>query len=661
MLKPRDGAASIIMEGKAGSGKTTLLKHLAIRWAEKKLAESPEEPNRDPKESLPFLDKKIVVFVDKRHEGKDLDETIKNALKGSAEEKDEALTFLRRHPGKSFLLIDALNEFRTKEVIKEVFRLASEGSVNVLVSCREGHPCLKDGMENFTQHVKVVGFEPDDAQNFVKKFMKILLPENEKLRRKKTMVISSHIQKAKVSKMYASPIICVFLCQLYTEGKVSDEELSKLTMTTLFSKQQDMLLRRECHKLARGFPDDEKSMFKEAETTLEMISRFALLSLIRQDQQPWYTLTQLKDYGINVNSPAMVLLVKEPSVSVDGEEELYSWPHEMLQEFHIAKAVGSNAVVYYIASRPELNVVSSFLMSLYVDSDMEVAKRRLTAMFLLQSEVPCSRLLMDPPQIHCCSEISKIKDYYQQQSVESLLGPAAGDSPEPSLNVSEIQKCLSNTSWFCFNSITFRNCLDFLYEYCTTNDIVKELIRGVFHPFLPSNLPIQHQEKYNKAGRCYVYPSSDEAFHIMMVCHLTNMAEDNQQTKGNVGGQSEENKENMKGDILKIDVSPSLKMDDFTKHSMWQLAQDIGDIDHLELFLEHSNITLYMDCFRVMRDIIKPKRNTTVFETTYKTSTEEYCSERILLFSGYPDYEMIWNIKLFNSVCDLFQTSGENI
>ena len=82
-------------------------------------------------------------------------------------------------------------------------------------------------MENFTQHVKVVGFEPDDAQNFVKKFMKILLPENEWLRMKKTMVLSSHIQKAKVSKMYASPIICVFLCLLYTEGKASDEELSK--------------------------------------------------------------------------------------------------------------------------------------------------------------------------------------------------------------------------------------------------------------------------------------------------------------------------------------------------------------------------------------------------------------------------------------------------
>ena len=81
------------MEGKPGSGKTTLLKHLAIRWAGKKLAESPEEPNRDPEESLPFLDKELVVFVDKRHEGKDLDETIKNALKGSAEEKYEALTF----------------------------------------------------------------------------------------------------------------------------------------------------------------------------------------------------------------------------------------------------------------------------------------------------------------------------------------------------------------------------------------------------------------------------------------------------------------------------------------------------------------------------------------------------------------------------------------
>ena len=458
MLKPRDGAASVIMEGKPGSGKTTLLKHLAIRWAGKKLNASSEEPNRDPEESLPFLDKELVVFVDKRHEGKDLDETIKNALKGSAEEKDEALTFLRRHPGKSFLLVDALNEFRTKKVIKDVFRLASEGSVNVLVSCREGHPFLQVGMDNFTQHVKVVGFEHDDAQNFVKKFMKILLPENEKLRRKKTMVISSHIKKAKVSKMYASPIICVFLCLLYTEGKVSDEELSKLTMTTLFSKQQELLLRRECHKRARGFSDKiEKCMFKEAETSLEIVYRLALSSLLHQDQQPWYTLTELEEYGIDVDSPAMVLLVKEPIVSVDGEEEIYKWPHEMVQEFHAARAVRSNAVIYFIASRPELNVVSVFLVSMIAETDMERAKYLFTAMLLLQSEVPCSRLLMDPPQIHCCSQISKLKDRIQKQNIDSLLGLAAGKSPKikKSLNVPEIQECLRNTEWFAFNFYTF--------------------------------------------------------------------------------------------------------------------------------------------------------------------------------------------------------------
>ena len=373
---------SVIIEGKAGSGKTTLLKHCAIRWAQAKSIGTGEGSNEDSKNRLPFFEKDLVVFIKKEHEGDNFDETIMNALNLSKREKNEAKLLLEDHPEKCFLFLDALDEFRNQKVIKEVIKRAADSSTNICVTCRDGHPCLNEQMETyaFTRHVKVAGFKSDDAVNFVRKFMRGLVDDCT-LCEDKSEKLCKHIQKGEFNKVYASPINCAFVCLLYSEGKVSDEELSSLTMVTLFSKQQNLLLKRECHKQGRSL--------KSAESTLKGIYQLALHSLIYRDAQSWYSSDQLKDFGIDLESPAMVLLVKEKKSTVEEETDMFSWPHETVKEFHAANAFkGNHDMIYFIAAKPELNQLAQFLIPMIADTDLELAKTFLTAMILLQSEEP---------------------------------------------------------------------------------------------------------------------------------------------------------------------------------------------------------------------------------------------------------------------------------
>ena len=436
----------MIIEGKAGSGKTTLMKHCAIRWAHTKSNGTREVSIGDSSNRLPFFEKELVVFIQKEHEGENLDETVMNAMNVSKREKHEAKQLLKEHPEKCFLFLDALDEFRNRKVIEEVFERASDSSTNITVTCRDGHPYLNNQMNSFTRHVKVVGFKPDDAANFVKRFMKGLV-DDYTLCKEKTEKLCKHIQKGEFNKFYASPINCAFVCLLYSEGKVSDEELSSLTMVTLFTKQQNLLLKRECHK--------QGCSLKSAELTLKGIYQLGLHSLIYRDAQSWYSSDQLKEFDIDLASPEMVLLVKEKKSTVEEETDMFSWPHETVKEFHAANAFkGNHDMIYFIAAKPELNQLAQFLIPMIADTDLELAKTFLTAMFLLriQSEEPqCASSKFNKLFGHCCCRIPELKNYIESVDLNKPFKPDQSGILQFKLNIDGIQQCVSKSGWLLQN------------------------------------------------------------------------------------------------------------------------------------------------------------------------------------------------------------------
>ena len=670
MFKSNGGGLSILIEGKAGSGKTTLLKHCAIRWAKSKQPTTAETLDADTCENFPLCAKDLVVYVNKSHEGSNLNETIMNAIKGSTDEKEEAVRLLREHPEQLFLLVDALDEFRNENVIKEVFDLASDGRTNILVSCREGHPYLKDQMPNFCRHVKVSGFEQTDAHSFIQKFIKILLPDDAVICQEKADKICSHINETKVRNLYISPINCAFICLSYCEGLVTDKELETLTMNGLFEKQQMMILSRECQKHASS-PEQRKQLIKSAESSVEGIYKLALHSLILHEQNAAYSKNQLHEFGIDPTSPALVLLVKKEIVSLEGEEEVFSWPHEMVKEFHAAKAVRGTETIQYIASKPELNVVTKFLVSMLVETDKESAKDLLIAMLLLQSGEPaCASSKLKKLFGHCCSKIAKLKHEIKNLEMDELLG-IGGKTPQKLknlLDVTQIQRCLRKTEWLDVN-IRKTDAVTDCIEECTSQDTRTELSRAVFHPFLPSVLSggsaykasdMEDQQQEVKDLKIYVYPVSDGSAQFMGAFYFKkekgkvrdkeepgvngkeeDVGEDDDEgdggDEGDEGGEGDGGVEGdggdggdegdeggegdggdggdegeefeIKGSCLCLAIAPTLKLDGFTKDNLHQLAREVKRVDHLMLEVDEagSEVTWEKESVTTIQNIFKPK------------------------------------------------------
>ena len=659
VFKTTGEGLSIIVEGKAGSGKTTLLKHCTIRWAQSKQPSTAEAVDADTCENFPLCLMDLVVYVNKSHEGNSLNETIINAIEGSMDEKEEVVSLLREHPEQLFLLVDALDEFRNERVIKEVFELARNWRTNILVSCREGHPHLNDKMQNFCRHVKVSGFEQADAHSFIQKFMKVLLPEDEDISKNKADKICSHINKTKVKSLYISPINCAFICLSYFEGEVTDKELETLTMNGIFEKQQKMILSRECKKQARSHEQWEQLLI-DAESSIQGIYKLALHSLILSDQHASYSKKQLEESGIDPTSPALALLVKEVIVSLEGQKEVFSWPHEMVKEFHAAKAVRGTEIIYYIASKPELNVVTKFLVSMLVETDIESAKDLLIAMLLLQLDEPaCALSKLKKLFGHCCSKIVKLKHDIKILEIDDLLG--IGDhTPQKlkgSLNVTRIQKCLKKTEWLAVNDTDpVTDCID----ECTSQDTRTELCRAVFQPFLPSVASggsaykvfgMENLRQEVKDLKVYMYPVSDELAQFIFALYfkiemgkvrdkeepgVDGKEEDvggeddegdegdegDEEDEGNRGDEGDEVDEvdegdggdddgelELKGSSLGLVIDPTLKLDEFTKDSLHQLAQCVKCVDHLILDVtdEDSDITWGKESVTKIQKIFKPK------------------------------------------------------
>ena len=472
------------MEGRPGSGKTTLLKHWAIRWAEYMEQSERDEPCDGNQGTFTLSDIDLLVYINRDHEGSCLEETIQNAMKGPPREKKEAAQLWKEHPDKVFLFIDALDEFNNKKVISEVFRLASDQSTNLLVSCRDGHQYLNDQMNNFTRHLKVAGFTQTGTKKLIGKYMNVLCEE-------KANDLCSHINEAQHSHIYTSPMNCVFVCQLYSEERLSSEELVNLTLPKLYMRVEDLLLEREYKKLT------EKKRLEggkeENEEMKEKIYKMALRSLVVGEIG--YTANQLEEFGIDVNSPAMVLLQKYNHTSTIGEVEVYHWPHRTVREYHAAKAIKSREMIYFIAAKQELLGITHFLLPMLAETDLESATHLLNASLFLQAEhLPnCKESLFSRVfGLNHCYKIQGLKREIHRLELDELLDGEL--TLHNALDIEAIQKCISNSNWLwdnIFEVIILCSCV----EYIESQDILFHFMKTVLFPFLPIKVPFEKAKR----------------------------------------------------------------------------------------------------------------------------------------------------------------------
>ena len=174
-------------------------------------------------------------------------------------------------------------------------------------------------------------------------------------------------------------------------------------------------------------------------------------------------------------------------------------------------------------------------------------------------------------------------------------------------------------------------------DVCTSKDIRTGLYSGVFHPFLPSIAPFRSvmqklrgrgysMDEEIPADTMYYYPSTDSTTQVM-IANLSSagsvewLSGDHGQAAGYIGTEEE------KGVIhLNLSVSSSLRLDDFTKHSLQQLAKRIGRIDRLDLLIDREDDSTWEnESYMIIRDIIKPTEAAYVCQSyTTKDSDGKY-------------------------------------
>ena len=392
-------------------------------------------------------------------------------------------------------------------------------------------------------------------------------------------------------------------------------------MQKLFTKQQNFLLQRECYK---QFGSSDIGV---AEPTLRSIYQLAICSFILHDEQSWYTSKQLTDIGIDVKSPAMVLLTKEKKSDLDGEEDLFSWPHETIKEFHAAMSLKGNQnvdILYVIASKPELNVVTDFIISMMDETDLELAKTLLAARLLLQSKEPqCTSYTVKEQFEHCCFQISQLKQDIQTMNMTALFQPEGARILRSALDVTEIQQCIGNTDWMVKNWREYAS-LTISIKESSSDNLQIQLHRSVLHPFLPSFAsgdsardfisqgatekdPIDWSQCVNiKDETAFVYPCSDNTYHSMVGWYFNRICKNNQTKRRKIDNEGI----CLEGVCLFLFVNSTLRCNNYTAGSFQGLAHKVKEIDFLVLDINEDckQLPWSKGSIIFIRDILKPRK-----------------------------------------------------
>ena len=338
----------VLCTGEAGAGKSTLSKRLVSLWARGKM-------------TSPFWNKiKTVIYVAPTDEGDDLTQTMRNAIPGKLEYKDLMMDFYANTPLSVLVVIDGFSEFKNKEVIRKIHQLLKDQLTNVFVTARSNSVELKSQIrELFNSFIEVNGFSDSQSEAHVEKLLKAL-----DVMDSLELVIKMVQNKPKIWK---SPFSLSLACDLYVRGVLKPDDIPEKTEISLYSMRE--------HKLVEMELKGQEQCTIEAVAYCELQKIYKLAVYLLVTNKTSCTGDDLKLFKIEHNSPALILLDKEKDFSSKhGHSTRWTWPHSRLHEFDAAMGLASinnfkdSQWIYWIASRPSLNLVAKFLSAI-LDND----------------------------------------------------------------------------------------------------------------------------------------------------------------------------------------------------------------------------------------------------------------------------------------------------
>ena len=380
------GQCRAICVGNAGTGKTTLAKRLAYLWA-------------TDQHSDPFWTKvKVIIFATSKEEGDDLEQTLRNSIKGSDSQKDAVLHLWKEEPESVLVIIEAFDEFQKLCVIEQTMKKIKNQALNAFVTIRKDHPHITAAfISMFNQYVEVNGFTPKDGAVYMGNVLQALDCQNS---------IQEFLNAiAGKPEFETNPLNLMLACQLYAEGDLKTTDIDTLTEINLYSMRESRMVERECVRHDRGNVQAEEVI---------KVQRLAFYTLMKNNSK--VRKSDLDNLNIDQDSPCLILMNKhEQFTAKHGHEEWWDWPHSRLKEFDVAMALTTIKTsadrnwFYWIASKPELNPVTELAVAELCNTGRYQEVKMLTSAILgLQSKAKCKAT--SGIQVHSCHWIVETKD-----------------------------------------------------------------------------------------------------------------------------------------------------------------------------------------------------------------------------------------------------------
>ncbi|KAL9979414.1 hypothetical protein ACROYT_G017082 [Oculina patagonica] len=330
--KTKNGAVPkrILVQGETGIGKTTFVKKLLVDWSSLETAK--RSGNEEQKDALRKFE--LVVSINLKEVSKC--QTLREVISASHlfpedEEKsiDDLLSYLDRNQEKVLVVFDGYDEYRTGSEAEEKYGSRSNSPIyklfhgnilrdcTVLVTTRSSRADEIRGPADI--QAEITGFNLSDRKDFMKKMLTSQAQVDELLQ---------FLEKSKMEDLARVPLLNLFFCLLWKEGKEKLMELVE-SKTKLFRAITKHILQ---HSYKRHSPSHVSKLKEENyKEILAEIGKVALEGLLKGDLM--FEFGQLPDKVRGEESVIVGLLqVSEYGPSLEPKE-MVSFIHKSIQEY----------------------------------------------------------------------------------------------------------------------------------------------------------------------------------------------------------------------------------------------------------------------------------------------------------------------------------------
>ena len=201
----------ILVQGMAGIGKSTFVKKLAVDWA----TLNAEEGSDRWKDALKKFELVVIVNLREVSHCRSLRDALRNSYifpLDDAKQVDDLLDYIAKNQEKVLLVFDGYDEYRCgrNSELYQIFRGNSLRNCCVMVTTRPSK--ADDLLENAEMRAEITGFNREDR----KVFMKRMLGSEREAR-----CLYAHLEESKLVDEARVPILLLFFCTLWKNGKSS--------------------------------------------------------------------------------------------------------------------------------------------------------------------------------------------------------------------------------------------------------------------------------------------------------------------------------------------------------------------------------------------------------------------------------------------------------